>query len=142
MMRKMMQFGLMAGTLLMAGAALAKSVSQEIIWPADKIEYKAIMPGIEKVLLTGDDKTGSYMAMTKFKAGTNNALHTHRNDIRIAVISGSFNYKPEDGAEVKLGPGSFLVIPAGKKHASGADQDTHFVEQSNGKFSMDLVKKD
>ena len=123
-----------------AGQAVAKSKATEVVWPADAIQFKQAVPGVTKAILWGDDTKGAYASLTKFAAGTKNLLHTHANDIKLVVIKGSYNYGTEKG-EQKLGPGSYVLVPAGRKHTSGTDEDSLFFEESNGKFTLDIVKE-
>lgn len=108
---------------------------------ADTLEFKEVVPGVRKATLWGDDAKGPYGAFTKFAAGHKNALHTHENDIKLAVIRGAYIYTGEDGKETRLGPGSYAMVPAGHKHASAGDPDeeTLFFELGGGRFSLDFV---
>ena len=121
----------------MPGAA---STTKEVVWPAEQIQFKDVIAGVKKAILWEEPITGRYAALTKFAAGTKNALHTHSSDIKMVVISGTFVYG-SDGKENKLGPGSYLLIPAGKEHTSGSDSDCLFFEESPGRFTMNMVKE-
>lgn len=61
--------------------------------------------------------------------------------IKLVVISGTFVYNT-GGGERKLGPGSFLLEPAGLKHTSdaSADSDLLFFEESDGPFDITPAK--
>ena len=119
-----------------------QAATQEVVWPEDKIQFKELIPGIKQAVLSGDPTKGEYAALTKFQAGLKNSLHIHTNDIKIVVISGTFLYGTETG-EMKLGPGSYLVIPGGRKHTSGADSSSEglFFESSPGKFDMKMIEQ-
>jgi len=116
-------------------------MGKEVVWPADQLQFKDVMPGIKRAVLWGDPATGKYGSVTKFDAGIKHALHTHSSDIKIVVISGMFVYGA-DGKETHLGAGSYLLIPANKQHNSGTDagSDCTFFEESPGKFTMTMVK--
>ena len=120
---------------------MKKSVGvKEIIWPADKIEFKAVVPGVTQAVLWGDPTKGKYGAITKFAAGIKHPLHTHSSDIKMVVISGTLIIGSE-GVEHKLSPGSYILAPAGKKHTSGSDAGSEcmFFEEGSGKFTMTMV---
>jgi len=64
-------------------------------------------------------------------------MHTHTNDIWIVVVKGAYLYKDEAGNK-RVGAGSFLRVPGGKKqkHWSGGDpkEGALFYEESSGNF--------
>lgn len=131
--------GLLANSFALAEEKAARS--KEVVLPADKMQFKDVIPGVSKAVLRGDPAKGAYATLTKFAKGTLNAPHTHSHDIRIVVISGTFVYD-SGGGEKRLGPGSYLVQPAGLKHTSGAgsEADCVFLEESSGKFDVKFVK--
>jgi quercetin dioxygenase-like cupin family protein len=114
---------------------------KEVVWPADKLQFKEAIPGVSKAVLWGNPDKGAYGAITRFSKGTKNTLHTHSHDIKIIVISGSFVYDSGSG-EKRLGAGSYLMQPGGLKHTSGAgsDADCVFFEESSGAFDLKPVK--
>ena len=63
--------------------------------------------------------------------------------MRIVVLKGAYLYKPEKGEERRVGPGCFLEIPGGDRHASGGDakEGALFYEESAGKFDLVPVEK-
>src|SRR6266699_6810971 len=101
---------------------------------ADEAKFKEVIPGVSKAVLWGDDNKGPYGAFTKFTPGYDAGMHTHTNDIWIVVVKGAYVYKDEAG-EKRVGPGSFIRVPAGKKHWSGGDatEGALFYEESSGK---------
>jgi quercetin dioxygenase-like cupin family protein len=58
------------------------------------------------------------------------------------VLKGAYVYKPENGAEQRVGPGQFLSVPGGNRHATGSDakEGALFYMESNGKFDLNPVK--
>lgn len=128
----------LAALALASGLAIAHAAHKDgSVKPAEKIRYNQVRPGVEKALLWGDDRIGAYGALTRYKAGTKNALHSHANEVRIVVISGAFRYEPEGKPAATVGPASYVRIPAGLKHLSGSDADTTFFEESDGMFTID-----
>jgi len=135
------KFLLLLVGIAVAGATIARAATKEVIWPAADIKYKEVVPGVSKVDLWGNSEKGAHGSLTKFVAGTTHALHTHTQDVKIVVFSGTFVYTAENGPETKLGPGSYVLIPGGKKHSSGctADAECQFFEEQAGKFDMKML---
>jgi quercetin dioxygenase-like cupin family protein len=123
-----------------AGAQSKKEVS---FVDSKKAEFKQVVPGVKKVGLWGDHDTGPYGAFTKFEPGLTNPLHTHTNELRIVVLRGAYIYKPKDGKERRVGPGSYISVPAGDVHVSSGDkkEGAIFYEESPGKFDLVPVDK-
>lgn len=122
-------------------AATSHGASKEVVWPADAVVFKQVIPGISKAALWGDPSKGAYATLTRFTRGTRADWHTHSHDIRVVVISGTFIYDSGSG-ERRLGPGSYLLRPAGVKHVSGAgaEADCVFLEESDGAFDHAAAK--
>ena len=129
------------------GAVSQRKMKKEaVLWPAQNItwdEMKGAAPGVMTALLWGDRAKGPYGAFVKFPANTKQPLHTHSNDIKAIIVSGTFTYGVEGEEEKPYGPGSYLLIPANVKHSngSGAEGVMFFMEQS-GKFDMKVVETD
>jgi quercetin dioxygenase-like cupin family protein len=117
--------------------------SEPVLIPAEEVKFTEVLPGVEKALLWGDKEKGPYGAYTKFKAGHVNPLHSHGCDLRIAVIKGAYLYTGEDGREVRLGPGSYGMIPAGYEHVSAGHptEETLFFEIGSDTFTLDVAKR-
>jgi quercetin dioxygenase-like cupin family protein len=98
---------------------------------------KGPVPGIKYANLWGDIMKGASGALIKLPAGLNNPLHTHSSDIKMVVVSGTFWVAREGEAPTKLGPGSYLHVPAGVKHTSGtADGEAVVFQESPGRFDL------
>ena len=127
-------------TLLCAGSLAKDKAKEDVVWPADSIKWEAgPVPGTKFATLWGDrTKGGPYGVMVKFDAGQVNALHHHSHALKIVVISGTFTHKTDGGMETKLGPGSYLLQAAGKKHVSGcaAGAECTFFMTSEDKFDL------
>jgi quercetin dioxygenase-like cupin family protein len=109
---------------------------------ADNAKYREVAPGVSKAVIWGDPDKRPYGAFTKFAPGLTNALHTHTNDLRIVVVKGVYIYKPESGDEIRVGPGSFLMVPGGVQHVCGGDskEGATFYEESINKFDLVVVE--
>jgi quercetin dioxygenase-like cupin family protein len=93
--------------------------------------------GVSMAAVWGDATKGAHGTFTKFVPGFDAGMHTHTNDISIVVVKGAYLYKDEAG-EKRVGPGSFLRVPGGKKHWSGGDakEGALFYEEGSGKFDL------
>jgi mannose-6-phosphate isomerase-like protein (cupin superfamily) len=117
-------------------------MKQEVVgWsPADMkwIEMKGGPPGAMYSNLWGDLTTGGYGSLVKLPGGMNNPPHSHTNDTKLVVISGTFWYATEGGKVTKLGPGSYLLMPAGVKHTSGTAEGSacEIFQESSGLFDF------
>jgi len=129
---------ILGGTLAPLTATAQQPGGKEVVMLANQMQFKEVAPGVSKTVLWGDADSGPYGALTKFKAGTKNALHTHANDLRIVVFKGAYVYEA-DGKKTRIGPGSYMLVPGGKPHVSGAIKDTLFFEESSGKFDLTFV---
>ena len=104
---------------------------------AEKANFKSTNPGVSMAAIWGDSATGAHATWTKFDAGYDAGMHTHTNDVWIAVVKGAYLYK-DDAGEKRVGPGDFLRVPGGHKHWSGGDKKDGalFYEEGSGKFDL------
>ena len=126
-----------------AFAQKKKMAKKPILWAAEDIkwvELKDAPPGAMGAALWGNMAKGAYGALAKFGQAMDNPLHTHTNDTKAVVISGSFWYASEGGEKKMLGPGSYFMIPGGLRHTSGAEAGTIMFQEGPGKFDMKMVK--
>jgi quercetin dioxygenase-like cupin family protein len=126
---------------MLAGVVAAQAM-KTIHVDSDKATYKDTSPGVSVATVWGDLDKGPYGAFTKFAPGTKVPLHTHPNDIRLVVIKGAYIYKPEKGAEIRVGPGQYLFLPGGDRHESGGDdkEGALFYDTGTRPFGLDMVK--
>jgi anti-sigma factor ChrR (cupin superfamily) len=99
-------------------------------------------PGVKIVDVWGDHSKGAFGAFLKFPAGFAVPLHTHTNDFKIVVISGTFVQVPEGKPEFRAGPGSYVMQPGGNyKHTTACDKasECELFLQSTGKFDLKVV---
>jgi quercetin dioxygenase-like cupin family protein len=108
---------------------------------ADQANFHDMGNGVSMAGIWGDADKGAHATFTKFAPGFDAGMHTHTNDISIVVVKGAYLYKDEAGNK-RVGPGSFLRVPGGKKHWSGGDpkEGALFYEESPGKFDTIPVK--
>ena len=137
---KTMAFAVLAvATLLSANAPAKDKPMEDMVWPAESVKWEpGPLPGTKVAKLWGDWMKGPYGVMVKFDAGQINALQHHTRALKIVIISGTFTLQTDGAPETKLGPGSYLMQAAGKKHVSGcaAGAECTFFMTSDGKFDL------
>lgn len=125
-------------------AAAAKGGKKDVLRPAEAMQWAdGPAKGVKVAPLWGDmTKGGPYGVLIKFDAGTIHPLHRHSQTLKIVVISGTFLHRSEDGAETRLGPGSYMLQAAGVKHVSGCSPEAgcEFLMTSGEKFDMTVVE--
>jgi len=136
---KTMAYAVLAVSTLLSASALAKD-KDDVIWPAESVKWEpGPVPGTKVAKLWGDwMKNAPYGVLVKFDAGQINALHHHSHPLKIVVLSGTFTHKSDGAPESKLGPGSYLLQAAGKKHVSGCapGAECTFFMTSDKKFDL------
>ena len=132
----------MTRSLILAAAALALT---PLLVAQDSSEgFVRIMPeelewtvrsggGSEFVYLHGDSQSeGLYIMRNKFLPGAFSAPHFHDQDRFITVISGVWHTGTDASGDrdntVPLGPGSYMMHPAGAVHYDGAIDEEVIVE--------------
>ena len=123
------------------------SASRLVQMPAADLKWMDLdpkgAPGVKVVDVWGDHTKGAYGAFIKFPAGFAAPLHTHTNDLKIVVVSGTFVQAPEGKPEFRLGPGSYEMQPGGNyKHTTACDKASECVifSQGGGKFDFKPVE--
>ena len=124
-----------------AQGAVAQGKKEPVLVDSGSADFKEIVPGVRKKILWGDHDKGPYGAFTRFDPGLTNPLHTHSSEVRIVVLKGAYVYKPASGSERRIGPGSYISVPAGDVHVSGGDakEGALFYEESPGKFDLKVI---
>jgi quercetin dioxygenase-like cupin family protein len=112
-----------------------KGKEKVIFVSADQANFHETVKGVSMAALWGDADEGAHATFTRFVPGFDAGMHTHTNDVWIVVLKGAYLYKDAAG-EKRVGAGSFLRVPGGKKHWSGGDakEGALFYEESSGKF--------
>ena len=96
-------------------------------------------PGVQVANLWGNHAKGAFGAFFKLPAGFAVPLHTHTNVMKVVFISGTYIQAPEGQAEVRLGPGSYMMQPGGNyRHTTscGKASECVFFVESQGKFDL------
>jgi hypothetical protein len=100
-------------------------------------------PGVKVSSLWGDHAKGAFGAYFKLPAGFVVPLHTHTHAMKVVFVSGTYIQAPEGKAEVRLGPGSYMMQPGGNyRHTTSCDKasDCLFFLESNGAFDLKPVE--
>ena len=133
------------GSFALAATVSAQAAAKAPVFvPAADLKWTALdpagAPGVMTADVWGDHTKGAYGGFTKFPAGFQAPLHTHTNDLKIVVISGTFLQQPEGKPEVRLGPGSYVMQPGGTyKHTTGCDKASECVVFIDGSGKFDLL---
>lgn len=122
-----------------SGVLQAQKDSKSVIYvsSANATFKKSPTGGVSMATIWGDPDEGAHATFTKFEPGYDAGMHSHTNDVWIAVIKGAYLYK-DDAGEKRVGPGDFLRVPGGHKHWSGGDktEGTLFYQEGSGKFDL------
>lgn len=119
---------------------------QPVFMPAGDLKWTDLdpkgAPGVKVADLWGDHAKGAFGAYLKLPAGFAVPLHTHTHAMKVVFLSGTYIQAPEGKAEVRLGPGSYMMQPGGNyRHTTSCDKASEcvlFVE-SNGAFDLKPV---
>ena len=135
---------LLAGTSsALAQKMMKKMMKQAMMMTPEDMKWEEMKggpPGIMYCNCSGDVMKGAHATMIKLPANMKNPLHTHSADYKLVILSGSLVAGPEGGPEKSYGAGSFLMVPAGTKHTSGAGPDgCTMYQEGTGKFDMKPV---
>jgi quercetin dioxygenase-like cupin family protein len=118
--------------LVPSSFAAVDSKGFTIIKP-DEIVWKRNADGYDVATLTGDPtKEGFYVIRVRFPPGTMSKPHYHPTDRHVTVISGTWwagtSADGDRSKTVPLGPGSYMIHPAGAVHYDGAKDVEAIVE--------------
>jgi anti-sigma factor ChrR (cupin superfamily) len=100
-------------------------------------------PGVKIADLWGDHTKGAFGAFLKLPAGFVVPLHTHTHAMKVVFVSGTYIQAPEGKAEVRLGPGSYMMQPGGHyRHTTSCDKASEclFFVESDGPFDLTLAE--
>lgn len=129
-------------TVALAQGAGAQKASAVTFMPAAELKWAELdpsAPGIKIATLWGNHTQGAHGAFIKFPGGFAAPLHTHPNDAKIVVVSGTFIQGPEGKPEVRLGPGSYMMQPGvSYRHTTRCDAASECVifSTSEGAFGL------
>ena len=98
--------------------------------------------GAKQAVLWGDPSKGAYGMFVMLPAGTEVPLHTHSQDSRGAVISGTLVITLEGKTPKELESGSYYFVPADQKHMASCKSGANclFLDQSSGAFDIKMAE--
>ena len=144
MKRKIMP-ALLASFLLAAAAAAQDAAERAVVWPAGELKWIDVAgapPGVQQVMLRRDLKTGAFAALQRLPPGFSAPLHAHAANLRIVIVSGTIVHGPEGKPEVRLGPGSYLMLPARARHTTVCDKASACVFFNEGDARLEAGMED
>ncbi|HEY3516853.1 MAG TPA: cupin domain-containing protein [Gammaproteobacteria bacterium] len=122
------------GAVALCSVAFAAKDEKGFVWLApSELVYQPNPSGPDITIVAGDPaKEGFYIIRARFKPGVMSRPHTHPTDRHVTVISGTWwagrgpNFDPN--STIPLGPGSYMLHPAGEVHYDGAKDVEAIVE--------------
>lgn len=137
------------GTVLAQGTGKAPAKpapkpaeSRLVVMPAGEMKWTDLdpgAPGVKVADLWGNHATGAFGALFKLPAGFAAPLHTHTQDLKVVIISGTYIQAPEGKPEFRLVSGSYFLQPGGNyRHTTTCDKAADCVFFVEGKGPFDL----
>jgi quercetin dioxygenase-like cupin family protein len=122
------------GALAVCALGFAAEDEKGFVWLApSELNYQPNPSGPDIAIVAGDPtKEGFYVIRARFAPGVMSRPHTHPTDRHVTVISGTWwagrgpNFDPN--STIPLGPGSYMLHPAGEVHYDGAKDVEAIVE--------------
>jgi len=133
---------LAASVVVCAAFVQPAPVDKPILWPAADLKWvdNPAVKGAQQAVLWGDPARGAYGALKRIPAGTSLAMHSHTNETRALLVSGTLSFSFEGAPAKDLGPQSYISVPGGMRHAATCKPGTDCVyfETSNGAYDVKL----
>ena len=127
--------------------AVKAGPGQPVFMPASELKWTDLdpkgAPGVKIADLWGSHAKGPFGAYLKLPAGFAVPLHTHTHAMKVVFLSGTYIQAPEGKAEVRLGPGAYMMQPGGNyRHTTSCDKASEclFFVESNGAFDLNVVE--
>jgi quercetin dioxygenase-like cupin family protein len=122
-----------AGAALLPYASTAQDEQGFVRLTPEQVVWERRDPGPDIAVIAGDpEQEGFYVLRARFAPGVFSAPHYHPSDRHVTVLSGTWytGTGPEFDVTkaVPLGPGSYMLHPAGAVHWDGAVDDEVIVE--------------
>ena len=138
-----------AALLFAAEEATSPAATSEhrVMKPSD-LEWGEAPPGLpaggKMAVLNGDPtQSGPFTVRLKSPAGYKVMPHTHPTAERLTIISGSIRIgmgeKFDEAAMQEMGPGSYVVLPAGMTHYAKGGKESIVQIDSEGPFQINYV---
>jgi quercetin dioxygenase-like cupin family protein len=135
---------LLAGVGILAMANAQEAMKKAVVWPAAEVKWadNPAVKGAKVATLWGDPKTGPYGALKLIPAGGTLGMHTHTEEQKVVIVSGTVLFALEDGMTKELGAGSYLFIPGGTKHKADCKPgaDCMYFEEQPGPSDIKFIE--
>jgi len=134
------------GVLIVAGlaAVAATAATEPVIKAGSDLKWVAVplVQGAKSAVLWGDPKKTAYGAFKKIPGGGNLAMHTHTNDQKTILITGTIVLEIQGQPAKELTAPSYAFIPAGIPHKANckAGAECLYFEEQPGPSDMKPVK--
>ena len=93
-----------------------------VVWPAADIKWDddSLVKGGKVAELWGDPAKTAFGAYNRWPGGTDTyqPLHSHPNDAKLVILSGTLVVSLEGKPAQELGPGSYWFLPGGMNHST------------------------
>jgi mannose-6-phosphate isomerase-like protein (cupin superfamily) len=120
-------------------AAPKKSPGNAIFVAADQVKWTdADIPGVKIAAVQGDPSKGASHFMLQYPAGFVSPEHHHSADHFVTVVSGTL-VMTADGADSKMGPGSFFAFTKKKPHIAKCEGSAPCVMSIDARGKWDVV---
>ena len=127
-------------------ARAQKDAARLVVMPASDLKWTDLdptgAPGVKVATLWGNFAKGAFGAFFRLPAGFAVPLHTHTNDLKVVIVSGTYIQAPEGKPEFRIGAGSYFMQPGGNyRHTTscGTDADCVLFVEGKGKFDLKPV---
>ena len=133
---------LAASVVVCAAFVQPAPADKPVLWPAADLKWvdNPAVKGAQQAVLWGDPARGAYGALKRIPAGTSLAMHSHTNETRALLVSGTLSFSFEGAPAKDLGPQSYVSVPGGMRHAASCKPGTDCVyfETSTGPYDVKL----
>jgi len=108
--------------VLLLVAAVGEAADAPVLWTPKDLTWVEVpeIPGAARALLWGDPAKGAYGALNRWKFNTKLAEVARASDAHFVILAGTFSLEIEGGYK-EFGPGSYVMVPKGVKHALGCE---------------------
>ncbi len=118
---------------------------------ADELKWidapETLPKGCQIAILEGDpSKAGPFTARFRIPAGTRLAPHSHPSQERATILSGllkiGLGAQFDESKMTEIGPGGFLLMPAGERHYALFEKETELQLTGTGPWELVYVNPD
>jgi uncharacterized RmlC-like cupin family protein len=132
-----------AAVLLLIQTAGSGQTPKAAAVTADALAWQELSvkgSGVMIATVSGDYTQDAWAGFVRFPAGSKSGVHTHSNDLKIVVVTGTFHYGSTPDTERNYGPGSYIFIPGNLPHSNSQPQGALLYTEQPGKFDNKPAK--